>query len=154
MVIYLYTTAQLSIFTFLLVTPILIIDQKIGSYFAIGTSVFMLLYYSFALIRLFKLTFWQFIVKSLYFVFISGVLYIIGITISLIFILIFSGPGYFKRLINPPTQDSIQKVEKKLDSIQLQPMDSLKNIQVKDSVKKDPKTISFYEASSKLNCLS
>ena len=59
--------------------------------------------------------------------------------------MIFVGPEYFRQFDPNRKKDSIQKV---------QPIDSLKNIQKKDSIQKDKKVISYYEASSRLNCLS
>ena len=67
-----------------------------------------------------------------------------------VFLLFYLGKDAYLKQFAPqalPKQDSIQNV---------QPVDSLKTIQQKDSVrvKNDPKEISFYEASSRLNCLS
>ncbi len=59
--------------------------------------------------------------------------------------LMFLGPEYFDQFKPTKENDSIQK---------LQPFDSIKKIHKNDSIVLDKKSISFYEASSKLNCLS
>jgi hypothetical protein len=145
LVIYLYGASQLSILSFLLITPVLLIDKELGGQLVLISSLFMLIYFPYVLIRLFKLTFWQFVVKTLYFLVVTFVLYIILSIIAVIGFLVIVGPEYFQQFAPKKQNDSIQKV---------QPIDSLKNIQKKDSIKKDKKTISYHEASSKLNCLS
>ena len=144
-VIYLYASSQTSILSFLLVTPVILINQELGAQIMLFTSIFMIIYFSYVLIRLFRLTFWQFIIKTLYFLLIVSFVYLILGIIMAIVMFIYLGPEYFKQFAPKKQNDSIQKV---------QPIDSLKNIQKKDSIKKDKKTISYYEASSRLNCLS
>lgn len=145
LVIYLYGSSQLSILSFILITPVLLIDQQLGSQLVLISSLFMVIYFPYVLIRLFKLTFWQFIIKTLYFLVVTSLIYLVFSIIMVIGLILFLGPEYFKQFAPQKQKDSIQKV---------QPIDSLKNIKKTDSIQKDPKIISFYEASSKLNCLS
>ncbi len=145
LVIYLYAASQTVALSFLVVAPIYLIDHQVGALVSLIMSGFSIIYFSYVLIRLYRLTFWQFIVKTLYFsVVCTFVFLIVGILINIVMFLI-QGPAYFEQFKpkHLKKKDSIQKV---------QPIDSLK-LQKKDSVK-DPKAISYYEASSKLNCLS
>ena len=154
-IIYLYTTAHLAILSFLVVGFCYLIDVNIFIEISLTSTVLIIIYNSYVLIRLFKLTFFQFIIKTLYFLAIGMGLYILLIIATLIVIFLLGGKEALKSLAPPPpVKDSIQKVEKQIDTLQLQPVDSLKTIQDQDSITNDPKTISYYEASSKLNCLS
>ena len=75
-------------------------------------------------------------------------LYILLTIIVVIATILFWGPDYFKQLDpSKQKQDSILKT---------QPTDSLQipKIQNDDYDVKEEKTVSYYEASSKLNCLS
>ncbi|MEQ6123047.1 DUF3667 domain-containing protein [Pseudotenacibaculum sp. MALMAid0570] len=144
-IIYIYASAQISILNFIVATPVFFIDSVIGNYISLGISSLSVVYNSYILIRLFKLTFWRFIVKFLYFLFVGSVLYFIWSMIAGIILVLYLGPEFFDRFKKPQKKDSIQKV---------QPIDSTKVLQKNDSILKDKKTISFYEASSKLNCLS
>ncbi len=144
-IVYVYTSAQLSIINFLIVGLLFIIQIDFFVETSIAISILLVAYNSYVAIRLFKLSFLQFIVKTLYFLFIGAVLYVVVSIIMVIGMVIFLGKDYFKQFAPIQKNDSIQKV---------QPLDSLQQIQKKDSIQKDGKTISFYEASSKLNCLS
>ncbi len=140
MIIYIYTSAQISILNFVVSTPIFFIHQNTGIFVSLTISSLLIFYNAYVLIRLFKLTFIQFIIKFIYFVFISFALYILTIIIVFAGMFILMGPSFFKQFRNVPVKkDSIQKVE---------PIDSSK------ALKKDVKAISYYDAASKLNCLS
>ncbi|MFD2568897.1 DUF3667 domain-containing protein [Pseudotenacibaculum haliotis] len=145
LVIYLYAASQTIALSFIVVAPIYLIDQKISGVVSLYMSLFSFVYFSYVLIRLYKLKFWQFIVKTLYFLVVSMFVFLfMGIIMNVIMFMI-QGPTYLEKFKpkHLKKKDSIQKV---------QPIDSLK-LQKKDSIK-DPKAISYYEASSKLNCLS
>jgi hypothetical protein len=148
-IIYLYATAHTSIISSLGIGFCYVSGINLYVEVSLASIAVILIYNAYVLIRLYKLTFVQFLIKTLYFLFVSAVLYLI-FSILLTGILLLIGGKDFLRQFAPQPQDSIQKVEKKLDSIQFQPKDSVQQ----DSIKKDPKRISFYEASSKLNCLS
>lgn len=164
LVIYLYAASQVSVLTFLIVVPFYFVDKNSSAYLSLIMSIFTFVYFAYVLIRLYKLKFWQFIVKGLYFVFVFVVLmFIIGIITNIIMYFSMGQEEYFKQFV--PSQynkqnDSIQrnpdslKTAPKLDSIKEKSIDSLKFKSKKDSLLNDPKTISYYEASSKLNCFS
>lgn len=146
LVIYLYAASQTIVLSFIIVVPVYFIDPLASGFVSLVMSAFSIIYFSYVLIRLYKLTFWQFIVKTLYFTVVcSFVFMLVGVLINVVMFLI-QGPQYFEQFKpkNLQKKDSIQKV---------QPVDSLQ-LQKKDSIKDDPKAISYYEASSKLNCLS
>lgn len=145
LIIYIYATAQISLFVFLISTPLFFINQEAGNIVSLTASGLSIMYNTYVLIRLFKLTFIQTIIKLLYFIFIGSVLYIVLSILTTIMMLVFLGTDYFKQFAPVKKKDSIQNV---------QPIDSTKAIQKNDSILKDKKTISYYEATSKLNCLS
>ena len=145
-IIYIYTSAQLAVVNFLVVGIAYLLNITLFIELSVVLTALFLVYNCFVLIMLFKLTFLQFIVKTLYFLVVGGGVYlIVSMTIGIIMAFVL-GPEFFKQFAPQNLKkDSIQKV---------QPIDSL-NIEKKDSVPdKDPKTISFYEAKSRLNCLS
>ena len=144
-IIYIYASAQISILNFLVATPMFFIQQDIANVISLLISSLSIFYNTYILIRIFKLTFIQFIVKFLYFIFIGIIIYLISSLIVFAGMLFFLGPGYFKQFVPPGKKDSIQKV---------QPIDSTKVINENNSKLKESQTISFYEAVSKLNCLS
>lgn len=157
LVIYLYAASQTIVISFLIVIPTYFIDHRLSGIMSLIMSCLTVVYFAYILIRLFKLTFFQFIIKTLYFIFVSIFIFIfIGIMMNVVMYLIM-GPAYFDQFKpKAPIQskDSIQKVQP-LDSLKnLKLNDSIKKIKSLDTIKKDPKAISFYEASSKLNCLS
>jgi len=154
-VIYIYSTAQFSILNFFIATPVFFIDNQAGNIASLALSVLSFVYIAYVLIRLFKLSFFQFIIKTLYFLVVGLTLYIVSSILVGIGMFLFLGPEYFKQFKpKAPTQDSIQKVQP-LDSLKnLKLNDSIKKVKSLDTIKKDPKALSFYEASSKLNCLS
>jgi len=141
-VIYLYATAQVSILNFIITTPLYFISQGATNVASLMISGLSLFYNAYVLIRLFKLNFIQFIIKFLYFLFIGSAIYIVSSIIAVIGMFVVLGPESLKQFKPVQKKDSIQKVI---------PTDSIK---VPDSLLKDEKKISFYEASSKLNCLS
>lgn len=150
LVIYLYTASHVTFISFFAVLPFYFISTDLTAKISVAMSLFTFVYFAFVLIRLFKLSFWQFIVKTLYFLFLSVFLFtFLGVVMN-VFLFFYLGKDQYLRQFAPqaiPKTDSIQNV---------QPIDSLKTIQQKDSleIKVDPKDISFYEASSRLNCLS
>ena len=150
LVIYLYGASHVTFFSFLFVIPFYFVSTDLTAKVSLAMSVLSFVYFAFVLIRLFKLTFVQFIIKTLYFIFISTFFFIIlGIGMNVVLLFYLGKDTYMKQFVpqQPPVKDSIQNV---------QPVDSLKTIQQKDSIdiKTDSKDISFYEASSRLNCLS
>jgi hypothetical protein len=156
LIIYLYAASHTAIISSLVVVPSYYIDRDSVALVSVILAGVTLIYFSFVLIKLYKLTFVQFVIKSLYFTVVSTFVFLaMGILMNLVMFLYY-GPAYFKQFMpKQPPKDSIQKVEKPLDSIQLLKLnDSLKTIQKQDSIQKDVKTISYYEASSRLNCLS
>jgi len=153
-IIYVYTIAHTSIISSFGIGFCYVTGIDLYLEFSFATLGIILIYNAYVIIRLFKLTFVQFLIKTLYFLFIVGVLYVVFSIIATGIILLAGGKEFLKQFA-PKPNDSIQKVEKPLDSIhKLHQNDTLKTIQQPDSIKNDPKTISFYEASSKLNCLS
>lgn len=153
-IIYLYTSAHISILSSLLVGLIFILDLELMVEVSLGTSFTIVAYNAYVLIRLFKLSFWQFIVKTLYFIFILITFYLMFLITMLFIIFMIGGTEALKQFTpRVPSQDSIQNI-KKTDSVRgLKQVDSIK-LQQQDNVTNDPKTISFYDASSKLNCFS
>ncbi len=153
LVIYLYAASHTIVFSFIIVTPFYFISEDLTATTSVAMSVLTMVYFSYVLIRLFKLKFWQFIVKGLFFTVIaSAVFMFLGILMNVV-MMISIGPEEYLKQFQP------KNLQKKTDSIQQRTIDSLKRIQKldsikKDSVQKDPKAISFYEASSRLNCLS
>ena len=114
-VIYLYTNSHISIISVLVILPIYFINQDLVGKIFIYTSPVMLLYSAYVLIRLFKLTFLQFFVKSLYFTFISSILFLILTILGTI--------AYFVNL----SPEEIEQFKKKQDSInKLRSIDTLK----------------------------
>jgi hypothetical protein len=153
-IIYIFTTAHTSIVSSFGVGFCYITGLDLYWEVSFATIPLILIYNAYVLIRLYKLSLVQFIIKTLYFLLIGAVIFVL---FSILFtgVLLLIGGKDFLRQFNTKSKENIQKVEKSLDSIQLlQPNDSLKNIQQQDSIQNEPKTISFYEASSKLNCLS
>jgi hypothetical protein len=144
-IIYIYASAQISILNFLVTTPLFFIHQDSGNIASLIVSSLSIFYNTYVLIRLFKLTFVQLIVKFLYFMLISSVIYVIWSIIAITGMSLFFGPEYLKQFKPVKKKDSIQKIH---------PIDSTKIMTKNDSILKENKTISFYEASSKLNCLS
>jgi len=145
-IIYIYTSAQLSVINFLIVGSLYVIQVDLFLLASIIISFIFIVYNCYTLIRLFKLTFLQFIIKTLYFLAIGLILYIIVSILVGLGLYLYFGPEYLKEQFNP-------KIEK--DSIQnLQHFDSIIKINKNDSIVLDKKSIAFYEASSKLNCLS
>ncbi len=133
-VIYLYGNAQFSVVNFIVTTPLFFINKEAGNLASLVISGLTIVYFSYILIRLFKLTFLQFVIKTLYFFLVGIVMYVIAIIASGFVMYFYMGPEYFKQFKKQQQQqDSIQKIQKK-DTIQ--------------------KAIHYYEASSKLNCLS
>mgnify|MGYP003668858395 CR=1 FL=1 len=145
LIIYLYAASQIVILSFLVVVPIYFIDKEISAIASLVMSGATFIYFGYVLIRLFKLTFFQFVIKTIYFSLISGflfVLFIIGTSMAVFF---YMGPEYFKQLNQPQKNDSIEKT-KQLDSIQLiqnkdsilknKQLDSIHLIQKNDSIKK------------------
>lgn len=126
LIIYLYTTSQATVVSFLVVVPISFIDKGLFGITDLVMTGATLLYFGYVLIRLFKLTFFQVIIKTIYFLFISGFLFILLMISIIIGVFLFSSPGYLKQL-NPQNIDSIEKT-KQLDSVQM--------IQKNDSIKK------------------
>ncbi len=149
-VVYLYAASHATFFSFLFVIPFYFISADLTAKMSMIVSALTFVYFGFVLVRLFKLTFFQFIIKTLYFFFLSLFFFtILGIGMNVVLLFSLGKDEYMKQFVPQalPKKDSIQNV---------QPVDSLKTIQQKDSldVKTDPKDISFYEASSRLNCLS
>lgn len=114
-VIYLYSNSQISIISILIVLPIFFIDKSLAGEVFIYSSAVLIIYSAYVLIKLFKLTFLQFIVKTLYFSLISSVIFVIISIIGTIF--------YFMNL----TPEEIEKFKKQQDSInKTRTIDSLK----------------------------
>ena len=121
-VIYLYTNSHISIISVLVILPIYFINQDLIGEIFIYSSPLMLLYSAYVLIRIFKLTFLQFVVKTLYFAFISSIFFII--------VTIIGSVAYFMNL----TPEEINEFKRKQDSInKLRTIDSQKV--KKDSLK-------------------
>tara|TARA_R110002073_G_scaffold145532_3_gene297679 strand:+ start:7804 stop:8736 length:933 start_codon:yes stop_codon:yes gene_type:complete len=144
-ILFIYVSAQGSILNFLITTPVFIVNIEAGNIAAISVGIITYAYIAYILIRLFKLTFGQFIIKSLFFLTVSSFLFMLLMMLVVIVTFIYLGPGILDKLTPDKKNDSIQKI---------QPLDTILKIQKNDSIKKDKKTISFYEANSKLNCLS
>ena len=154
-IIYVYTTAHTSIISSFGVAFCYVTGIDLYLELSFATIGIIVIYNAYVLIRLFRLTFVQFIIKTLYFLVVLLVLYVLFSILFTGILLLVGGKEYLRQFApTRPTKDSIQKVIPVDSVLQLQPIDSLKTNQEQDSVKKDPKTISFYEASSKLNCLS
>lgn len=140
-VIYIFTSAQLSIVNFIPVGFLYITGFNFYLEVSITTGILFVVYNAYVLIRLFKLTFIQFIIKTLYFLLIAFTMNTIIGLLGLIGSAVYLGPEYIKKLRDEnKKKDSIQKIQR-LDSVKVKQKDSVKSI-------------SFYEASSKLNCLS
>ena len=91
-------------------------------------SVFTLVYFAYVLVRLFKLTFFQLIIKTIYFTFLSIIILLfIGILMNVVMMMYMGPENYLKQFKPPNTNDSIQKIEK---------LDSTKVLQKKDTIKK------------------
>lgn len=145
LVIFLYASAQITIVTFFLTVPTYYIDKQTSGIISLVMAGVSFLYFGYVLIRLFKLTFVQFIIKTLYFLVVGTFIFmLVGILMNVAMFL-FMREEYIKQFLPHRVKDSIQNVQP-IDSLRLQKNDSIK--------KEDPKAISFYEASSKLNCLS
>lgn len=123
-VIYLYSNSQISIISFVLFLPIFFINKELARTLFMYGSLVLILYSAYVLIRLFKLTFWQFIVKTLYFLSISLFMLIVLSIISGIAMSLFIGPEGLKKM----SQDQKIRIEqqRKLDSINAAKKDSLK----------------------------
>jgi len=79
-------------------------------------SVFTLVYFAHVLVSLFKLTFFQLIIKTIYFTFLSIIiLLLIGILMNVVMMMYMGPENYLKQFKPPNANDSIQKIEK-LDS--------------------------------------
>ncbi|MFY0630697.1 MAG: DUF3667 domain-containing protein [Flavobacteriaceae bacterium] len=145
-IIYIYTSAQYSIVNFFFAISVYFFEPKLSGSVTLIIFGLSFVYNSYVLIKIFKLKPLQFIIKFFYFLLILIVLYVITSIITAFAMYLMFGAEYFKKFAPPKKNDTIQKI---------QPIDSLNTIQKKnDSIKKDPKAISFYEASSRLNCLS
>jgi hypothetical protein len=149
-VLFLYAASHVTFFSFILVFPFYFVSAELTAKVSVVMSVLTFVYFAFVLIRLFKLTFLQFIIKTLYFIFLSVFLFVfLGIAMN-VFLFLYLGKDQYLKQFAP------QAIPKKDSIINVQPKDSLKTIQHNDSIqmKTDAKDISFYEASSRLNCLS
>ena len=108
MVIYFFASAQFSIVNFLIVTPIYFINSKISNTVSLIFLGLSLAYNAYILINLFKLNFFQFIIKTLYFLFIGIFLYILISILVVVISFMVLGKEYFEQFI-PKGKDSIQK---------------------------------------------
>jgi len=63
LIIYLYVASQTAVLSFLIVVPFYFINKEISGILTLVMSVFTLVYFAYVLVRLFKLTFFQFIIK-------------------------------------------------------------------------------------------
>ncbi len=114
-VIYLYTISQVSILSFILVLPIYFFNEILANDIFLYASFSIFIYAAYVLIRLFKLSFWQFILKTLYF----GVISFITIIIVTIIMII--------TIFSTMSKDDLNKFKKQQDSInQLRNVDTLK----------------------------
>ena len=138
-IIYIYTSAHLSIINFILVGISYLMEMLWYMEISIGFAFLFVIYNSYVLIRLFKLNFLQFIVKTLFFSVIGGFVYVLVVILLIVGILIFKGADYFKQFAPKQQKDSLPQLEQKIDSI---------------PKPKENAILDFQEANSKLNCLS
>lgn len=123
-VIYLYSNSQISIISFVLFLPVFFINKEVASALFMYGSLVLVIYSAYVLIRLFKLSFWQFIVKTLYFLGISTFFGIVLSIISGIAMFVFLGPEGIKKMGEEQKIRIEQK--RKLDSIKKVKKDSLR----------------------------
>ena len=145
LIIYLYAASQITVLSFLIVVPIYFINKEIGGFVSLVMSGISILYFGYVLIRLFKLSFFQFIIKTIYFSFISVVLLVLMILIATVVSVIYLGPEFFMQHKQTIEKDTIIKT-KKLDSIKLirnidstltnRKFDSIQMVNRNDSLKK------------------
>lgn len=152
LVIYLYAASHTIIFSFIIVTPFYFISANLTAITSVSMSVLTLVYFSYVLIRLFKLNFWQFIVKGSFFMIVSTACFMFLGLLMNVAMMISLGPQEYLKQFDP------NYTNKSKDSLKQKSIDSLQKTKKLDSIKKEPtdsiKEISYYEASSKLNCLS
>tara|TARA_R110001632_G_scaffold6324_1_gene25716 strand:+ start:55076 stop:55957 length:882 start_codon:yes stop_codon:yes gene_type:complete len=128
LIIYLYAASQTAVLSFLIVVPFYFIDKEISGILTLVMSVFTLVYFAYVLVRLFKLTFFQLIIKTIYFTFLSIIILLfIGILMNVVMMMYMGPENYLKQFKPPNTNDSIQKIEK---------LDNTKVLQKKDTIKK------------------
>jgi len=128
LIIYLYAASQIAILSFIVVVPIYFIDKEVSAIASLVMSAATFIYFGYVLIRLFKLTFFQFIIKTIYFSLISGFLFVIFSIATTVAIIFYMGPDYFNQFQPQNRNDSIQKIEQ-VDSIQLfKKNDSIKTL--------------------------
>lgn len=117
-VIYLYAISQISILSFLVVLPIYFLNEELASDIFMYSSFSIFIYASYVLIKLFKLNFGQFVLKTLFF---SAITFIIIIVISIILVVILFlniSPEQLKQIQNQQKRN--QSLKQSTDSLQLE----------------------------------
>lgn len=124
-VIYLYSNSQISIISFIVFLPFYFINKEIASALFMYGSAVLIIYSAYVLIRLFKLSFLQFIIKTLYFLAISTFMGIILSIISGIAMFVYLGPEKLKKMGEEQNRRKMELIRKK-DSIKASKKDSLR----------------------------
>lgn len=100
-IIYLYTNAQFAIVNLAAVLIVYAADLTMGLAFSFGLMGFYFIYTAIILKKLFKLSFLQLIIKSLYFLLILAIVYVLFSILTAILMYLFLGPEYFKQFAKP-----------------------------------------------------
>lgn len=98
-IIYLYTNAQFAIVNLIFVLVLYIFGQTVGVVASMGLMGFYLIYTAIILKKLFKLSFGQLIIKTLYFLLILAIVYVITSILFAVGMYLFFGPEYFKQFV-------------------------------------------------------
>ena len=124
-VIYLYTIAQIGIFNFIVILPFYFFDKSFASNLFLYGSFSLFIYLIYVLIRLFKLTFAQFIIKGLYFLGLSLIAFMIMSILMVVGMFMYFGPEKMKQM--GEEQERMRKeIIRKKDSIEAAKKDTLK----------------------------
>lgn len=116
-VIYLYGISQVSILSFIVVLPIYFINERLASDIFMYASFSIFIYAAYILIRIFKLSFGQFILKTLLFSAISSVIFIIITVIFTIAMFLGMTPEQLQKI--KQQQDSIYKSRVQVDTLKV-----------------------------------
>jgi len=96
-IIYLYTNAQFAIVNLIVVLVLYLSGETVGVFTSFGLMGFYLIYTAIILKKLFKLSFLQLIIKTLYFLLILAVVYVITSILFAVGMYLILGPEYFKQ---------------------------------------------------------
>lgn len=98
-IIYLYTNAQFAIVNLVAALIVFAADLTMGLTFSFALMAFYFVYTAIILKKLFRLSFVQLIIKTLYFLLILAIVYVLFSILFAVLMYLFLGPEYFKQFV-------------------------------------------------------